>query len=253
MKRRVKFAVMQYVPNYERDEKINVAVILHSPLDRFMSMKIIDNWKRLKEFDDELDINFIKSYLKTVKEQFSYNDFNINELAIDDNYLLEQMTQFYINQFIFKLSEVTIETGCIDFLNKLKDNYLYFDNDKKNRISNKDSVAFFSELLRGKNINYEIVGAKNTLLGNYNEKINVDLKIKNKYYKIINFNDANIDTYIPTIKMWMMNALELKEKREKLIFVVNEQVSDEKVNTFIKMLEKYGEVIKLSEFNKYFN
>jgi len=53
--------------------------------------------------------------------------------------------------------------------------------------------------------------------------------------------------------MWMMNALELKEKREKLIFVVNEQVSDEKVNTFIKMLEKYGEVIKLSEFNKYFN
>lgn len=33
MKRKVKYAVMQYVPNYERDERINVAVILHSVHD----------------------------------------------------------------------------------------------------------------------------------------------------------------------------------------------------------------------------
>jgi len=50
-----------------------------------------------------------------------------------------------------------------------------------------------------------------------------------------------------------MNALELSEKKEKLVFVINEQVNGEKINTFIKMLSKYGEVIKLSEFNKYFN
>ena len=38
-----------------------------------MSIKIIENWRRLKEFDDELDIDFMKSYLKTVEEQFNYN------------------------------------------------------------------------------------------------------------------------------------------------------------------------------------
>ena len=64
---------MKYVPDYERDERINVAVVLHSPEDKFMSIKIIENWRRLKEFDDELDINFMKSYLKTVEEQFNYN------------------------------------------------------------------------------------------------------------------------------------------------------------------------------------
>ena len=73
------------------------------------------------------------------------------------------------------------------------------------------------------------------------------MKIQDKYYKIINFNDSNISTYIPTIKMWMMNALELKENKEELIFIVNEQI-----NTFITMLEKYGKVIKMSEFNDYF-
>lgn len=253
MKRNVKFAIMKYVPNYERDERINVAVVLHSPEDKFMSIKIIENWHRLKEFDDELDIDFMKSYLKTVEEQFNYNLISSETINIDDDCLLEKMTQFYINQFVFVISNIAIESSCEEFLARLKDNYLYYDTDKKKRISKKDSIAFFGELLRGKNIAYEIIGTKNSLIGTYDEKINVDLKIKDKYYKIINFNDSNIDTYVPTIKMWMMNALELSDKKEKLVFVINEQVNDEKINTFIKMLSKYGEVIKLSEFNKYFN
>ncbi len=252
MKRNVKFAIMKYVPDYERDERINVAVVLHSPEDKFMSIKIIENWRRLKEFDDELDINFMKSYLKTVEEQFNYNLINSNAINIEDECLLEKMTQFYINQFVFVISSISIESKCEEFLGKLKDNYLYYDSDKKKRPSKKDSIEFFSELLRGKNISYELVGAKNSLTGTYDEKINVDLKINNKYYKIINFNDSNIDTYFPTIKMWMMNALELNDKKEKLVFIINEQIDNEKINVFINMLSKYGEVVKLSEFNNYF-
>ena len=252
MKRNVKYAIMKYVPNYERDERINVAVVLHSPEDNFLSMKIIDNWRRLKEFDDELDIDFMKTYIKTVQEQFSYSIINTPDIDIKNECLLEQMTQFYINQFVFVISEISIETDCEDFLIMLKDNYLYYDNEKKKRVSKKESLAFFSELLRGKNISYELIGTKNTLVGSYDEKINVDIKIGNKYYKIINFNDSNIDTYVPTIKMWMMNALELNENKEKLVFVINEQISDERVSTFIRMLSKYGEVLKLSEFNEHF-
>lgn len=187
------------------------------------------------------------------REGFSYNPLNINEIDIDDEMLVEKMTQYYINQFVFKISEISIESTCEQFLEKLKKNYLYFDIDKKKRVSKKESIEFFSEILRGKNIQCELIGGKNSLIGNYNEKINVDMKIQDKYYKIINFNDSNISTYIPTIKMWMMNALELKENKEKLIFIVNEQIIDGKINTFIMMLEKYGKVVKMSEFNDYFN
>ena len=49
----------------------------------------------------------------------------------------------------------------------------------------------------------------------------------------------------------MMNALELKENKKELIFIVNEQIIDEKINTFIMMLEKYGKVVKMSEFSDY--
>ncbi len=252
MKREVKYALMQYVPSYERDERINVAVILHSPGDRYLSIKLIENWKRLKEFDDEIDIDFMKSYLKTFKEQLNYNPLNVNEIDIDDEMLIEKTTQYYINQFVFKISKISIESTCEQFLEKLKNNYLYFDVEKKKRISRKENLDFFGEILRGKNIQYEIIGGKNSLIGSYNEKINVDMKIQDKYYKIINFNDTNVSTYVPTIKMWMLNALELKENKEELIFIVGEQIIDEKVNTFIAMLEKYGKVIKMSEFNDYF-
>ena len=183
--------------------------------------------------------------IKIVKEEI--------EIDIDDEMLVEKMTQYYINQFVFKISEISIESTCEQFLEKLKNNYLYFDIDKKKRVSKKESIEFFSEILRGKNIQYKLIGGENSLIGNYNEKINVDMKIQDKYYKIINSNDSNISTYIPTIKMWMMNALELKENKEELIFIVNQQIIDEKINTFIMMLEKYGKVVKMSKFNDYFN
>ena len=126
---------------------------------------------------------------------------------------------------------------------------------KCNEILEKQKVIleFLIKYANEKNIQYKLIGGENSLIGNYNEKINVDMKIQDKYYKIINSNDSNISTYIPTIKMWMMNALELKENKEELIFIVNEQIIDEKINTFIMMLEKYGKVVKMSKFNDYFN
>ena len=63
------------------------------------------------------------------REGFSYNPLNINEIDIDDEMLVEKMTQYYINQFVFKISEISIESTCEQFLEKLKNNYLYFDID----------------------------------------------------------------------------------------------------------------------------
>lgn len=249
MKKNVEFAIMQYIPNYERDEKINVAVILHCASERFMNIKTITNLKRLKEFDDEIDVSFIKSYFKSLENAFFYNEFNINKLDIEKENLLEDITKYYVNQFVFKVyKNVSIETNCEKFLTQLKNNYLYFDEKKEKRVSNKDSVKFFAELLKGKNIELELITNKNNLLGNFNEKINVDFKIGKKYYKIINLNENNVDKYTPTIKMWMLNAIELKEKSEELIFLVNEQFSDDKTKIFIEMLKKYGEVMMIEDF-----
>ena len=40
------------------------------------------------------------------------------EIDIDDEMLVEKMTQYYINQFVFKISEISIESTCEQFLEK---------------------------------------------------------------------------------------------------------------------------------------
>lgn len=252
MKRTVKFAILKYVPNEERDEKINVAVVLHSPQDEFMETRIIENWKRLKNFDDEIDIEFMKAYLKSIQSEFQYKFLDKETKNIKDKMLLDNMAKIYVNQFLFSISEVYIEDTCEEFLTKLKNNYLYYDIEKDKRPSSKESLNFFRDLLKAKNISYEIINFKNSLIGSFDEKINVDLKINDTYYKIITFNDNNIDTYMPKIKMWMLNAIELTEKKEKLIFIINEQETNSKTKKFIEMLGKYAEIIKITDFNDYF-
>lgn len=253
MKRKVKFAILQYVPNYDRDEKINVGVVLHCPIEKYLKIIFIENFKRLKEFDDELDLKFIKLYFKSLEEAFYYNPLISADIDIESIYLLDDMTKYYINQFVFKVYELMeINKECEEFIYDLKNNYLYYDVKKENRISPKESIAFFKDLLNGKNISYEEIRGKNSLYGNFNDKINVDLKIGKDYYKLITINDQNVDKYIPTIKMWMLNSIELKDKGERLIFVINEQISDTKTKNIVSMLKKYGTVIYLNNIDDYF-
>ena len=60
----VKYAVLKYVPNLERNERINIAIVLHFPKTEQIEMIIINNWKRVKSFDDEADIQFLKKYVE---------------------------------------------------------------------------------------------------------------------------------------------------------------------------------------------
>lgn len=250
MERKVKFAILQYIPNYERDEKINVAVILHSPEDEYLNTEIISNFTRLKKFDDEIELSIFKTFLKSIIDEFSYDITKVERMNIKDYSLLDKMTKFYVNQFSFKLNESIIKEDCDSYLEKIKKNFLYFDIEKKKRVSLKDSIEFFNGILKAKNIECEKINSKNSLVGTYDEIINVDLKSNDTYYKFINFNEDNIDSYMATIKMWLFNSIELKKVNKKLVFIIVSSIYNDKVNRFIEMLEEYGTVLKLEDIEK---
>ena len=254
MKRKVSYAILQYIPSHDRIERINIGVVLHSPEDDFMEMILITNFERLKHFDDELDISFIKEYLKSLKESFTYDISTSSEMDIRNINLLKELTSVYINQFVFiNYTNLEIEEDCNTFLDSLRKGYLHLDIKKEERFSQKETIEFFENILKSKNIPFEPIRTKNKLVGNFDDTINVDFKIDNKYYKILSFNDLNIDRYTSIIKMWMLNAIELEEKNKELVFLVNELVRNDKTEKFIKMLKKYGEVVKVTEIDNYFN
>ena len=59
------YAVIRIVPRVEREEFLNVGVILYCPKQKFLKAKYYLNKKRIAHFCDQLDINELEEYLKT--------------------------------------------------------------------------------------------------------------------------------------------------------------------------------------------
>ena len=249
VKSRVKYAILKYVPNVERNEKINIAVTLHFPNTKQLEMTIINNWKRVKSFDDEADIQFLKKYVNDLREQFTINLFNDFEgMSIDDPLLLDELTRYFVNKFVFEIHEIDTEENFGELLRNLKKIYLYYEEGKDKRITEKESKAYIEQHLLENNISYERRGTKNTIQEQYGNNINFDYKINNKYYKLIFLTEDNYAGYVGILKMWIANAIMLKKESKKLIFVIDDLLKNERTESYKKMLSDYGDIISVQEF-----
>ncbi len=249
MRFKVKYAILKYVPNLERNEKINIAITLHYPEIKQLDMIIINNWKRVKSFDDEADIKFLKKYVEDLKEQFTINLTNdFDGINLDNPLLLDELTKYFVNKFIFEIHEIDTNEDFSNLLKNLKKIYLYYETGKRKRISEKESKAYIEQHLLENNIYYEKRGIKNNVQERYGNNINFDYKINNKYYKLIFLTEDNYTGYVGILKMWIANSMMLKEENKILVFVVDDLLDNERTKLYKKMLSDYGEVITVQEF-----
>ena len=249
MKTKVKYAVLKYVPNLERNERINIAIVLHFPESEQIDMTIINNWKRVKSFDDEADIQFLKKYVDDLKEQFTNNLFNdFDGMKLTDFMLLDELTKYFVNKFIFEIHEINTDSNFGELLDYLKKLYLYYDINVNKRINEKESKAFIERHFLEKNIAYERMGTKNAIQEQYGNNINFDYKINDKYYKLIFLTEDNYNGYVAILKMWIANSIMLKKENKELIFVLDDNLNNEKTETYKKMISDYGKVISIQDF-----
>jgi hypothetical protein len=59
------YAVIRIVPRVEREEFLNVGVILYCPKQKFLKAKYHLNKKKIAHFCDQADINELEKHLKT--------------------------------------------------------------------------------------------------------------------------------------------------------------------------------------------
>ena len=59
------YAVIRIVPRVEREEFLNVGVILYCPKQKFLKVKYLLDKKRITLFCGEFDINELEEHLKT--------------------------------------------------------------------------------------------------------------------------------------------------------------------------------------------
>lgn len=58
------YAVIRIVPRVEREEFLNVGVIVYSKRKKYLGIKYKVDANRLKAFSDEIDIDLLNSYLE---------------------------------------------------------------------------------------------------------------------------------------------------------------------------------------------
>ncbi|MCI9433682.1 MAG: DUF3037 domain-containing protein [Bacilli bacterium] len=246
---KAKYAVLKYVPNLERNERINIAIVLHYPESKQLDMIIINNWKRVRSFDDEADIPFLKKYVDDLKEQFTINllsDFD--GISLDNILLLDELTKYFVNKFIFEIHEINTEDSFKDLLDNLKNIYLYYDISKEKRVNEMESKAFIEKHFLENNVFYERCGHKNAIQEKYGNNINFDYKIDDKYYKLIFLTEDNYNGYVAILKMWITNSIMLKKENKELIFVLDDNLNNEKTNSYKRMLSEYGKIISIQDF-----
>jgi len=58
------FAVIRLVPKVEREEFLNIGVILFSKQKKYLGIKYLIDEKRINSFSDKVDIHLIRKYLE---------------------------------------------------------------------------------------------------------------------------------------------------------------------------------------------
>lgn len=74
------YAVIRIVPRVEREEFLNVGVILYCPQQKFLKTKYHLDKKRIAHFCDQLDMDDLEVHLKSF-EQISRGDKNSGPIA----------------------------------------------------------------------------------------------------------------------------------------------------------------------------
>jgi len=243
MKRNLILAVVKYVPDFDRNEIINVGVILHSPKDQYLKSSFVKNLNRISKFDDELDIDFFKLYTETLNEEFSYSlRLFENKYDISDELLVKKLSQNYVNQFVFDIKNVQLETNSLD---KTFDQYskfmLHYDYDKKSRLKKNEKLELVKEFFSFNSIEFEILG-QNKLKGRFDEFLNPELKIDNILIKIFRFDESNYRNFTDQVKAWAFNSKELDTMGYKVVFVIEDDINNDYTHRYKQILESYSDV-----------
>lgn len=235
--------IVKYIPDITRDEMINVGLVMHSPEDKLLKAKFTKNYKRVKEFDDEIEIEIFKEFISQMENEFNMDLFSINDdISYTDPDLIKKLSYNYINQFNFHIKRISYEISNLhqEFEGLCKF-YLNYDYDKKLRLKKEEKIQYVHRFFKMNKIEYETIKL-NSFKGVYKENLNPDFKVNNNLIKMFKFEDSNYKGLLDTVKAWALNSIELKEMGYKVIFTIDDYAQNDQTKRYRNILETHGPV-----------
>lgn len=234
----VRYSILSYYPSFITDENINIGILFYTIENNHANFYSIKRWERVRSFDDELDIDFMKDYLKGISQDIESNLFNYQ-----NQFDIEEFVRYYVNEYKFS-SIQTMQTEDVDiFIDETKKMYLKFDFEKKERLGKDEERQYINRLLKSRNVNYN----KDEIRGYFNEKIQYDYIIGEYGIKLFTFEGKNLAHLISSAKTWSYTAREMKD-RYKTVFIYDKETRNEYYDSIIRILkENAQDIMPLNE------
>ncbi len=232
----IQFSILSYYPSIANDENINVGMLFYRPETNEKRFYVTTNFKRLGSFDDELDVDFMKSYLEGVKIDWENSE----------NKTIEDFTYNFCNELRFGRKQYSYaDKGFDEFIGTALKMYFRYDFVKSERPSEKDVRKYVRSLLHSNSISF----STKSIDGGFNERVNYDFVIDEFGFKSFFADDStNFNRHYMNLKGWAYTARKNKENRGvKTVFIVDCERNDDAFRRAKSILSSEAYVISSGE------
>lgn len=245
------YSVCQYVPDPIRREAINVGLVCHIPQKEYSIFYHIKGEKRLKAFDDECNINFVKMMYESLESVFNMCSKDVKE-DIDNRFsdissknFLQNRIKYYANMFrFFNVSSMYTSMESVEEdIDFLKKRYLYYDYQPKDRLTDEKLNSFIKRQLKRNNLNTKIRPAKlkdKTFI----PKPIFDFQSDNEFIKVMAMNYSRPQSLSNKFKVFIYDMSTVQDQLANKTIKI---ITDSDNNDFKDMTDDYtGEISKLN-------
>lgn len=129
----IEYAILNYYHSPISDECLCIGVLFHNITTGQRDFKYISNFQRFHAFDDEADIDFVKLYLRGIKEEIKISGFNYNK-----KFNLASYIRTYANEFRFSSVKTLLVNEDENYVEDLSKVYLKYDLAKSQRLNDNE-------------------------------------------------------------------------------------------------------------------
>lgn len=235
MNSNIKYSAFRYMPSFITAESLIIGMLIS--VDGEYSFYPTTNFNRVKEFDDELNIDYLKNLLKTLEKELSTNIINTEESILSKK-------SHFVNEFSF---DPIVDMGLVedvdDVVDSLKKTYLKYDYEKSKRLSKKDELKLINVILKSNHIEY---AQRQYTTGHFEERIWYDYIFLDYGIKFFSFNSKSLNQVLNHIKAWAWNCS--KNNNIKTVFIYdydkNEYPENQKdVEILLNILKNETELV----------
>ncbi|MCB6571546.1 hypothetical protein LI142_18765 [Eubacterium limosum] len=223
-------------------ECLCMGVLFHDTTTGERRFNSIKNFNRLKAFNDDIDVDFVKAYLAGIKDEVETDMFYLNSDFTTSNFI-----KSFVGEMRFS-DIVSCKTNDDDFIEKTTKLLLKQDFARHERLSRDEEIKIVKNLVKSSACNY----SQKSLDGLYGDTINFNFIVGQYCVKIFDFkNRESIKKSIASVKTWSYNAGEMKKGgKYKTVFLysISENIN-EKEFEIVKniLLENTEHVMELKD------